>query len=423
MEPARRLPAALAALVARASYGRLLALVSARTRDIAAAEDALVEAFAAALAQWPEGGVPANPEGWLLTAARRAAGHQRARALTARRAADVLALLAEEREDGPAAGQGRPFADERLALLFVCAHPAIDPDAQAPLMLQTVLGLDAARIAAAFLVSGATMGQRLVRAKRKIRDAGIAFAVPDPAEAPQRLAAVLAAIYAAYGTAWDDTLGADAKLAGLRAEALFLVRLTAELLPGEPEALGLLALILHCEARQGARRSADGGFVPLHAQDPALWSRDLVVEGETALRRAAALAAPGRFQTEAAIQSLHAHQRMTGARLTAPLARLYDVLAAFAPTTGVMVARAVAHAENGAAAAALAQLEAMGGVGAYQPWWAALARVHWLRGEGEAAAAAAATAAGLTTDPAIRAFLLSGGYRFAAGSGAAGGQT
>jgi len=417
MEPARRMPAALAEQVARASYGRLLALVSARTRDIAAAEDALAEAFAAALAQWPQTGVPANPEGWLMTAARRAAGHSRARAATASRAGDVLALLADEREERPE----RPFGDERLALLFVCAHPAIDADAQAPLMLQTVLGLDAARIAAAFLVSGATMGQRLVRAKRKIRDAGIAFAVPEPAEAPQRLAAVLAAIYAAYGTAWDDTLGADAKLAGLRTEALFLARLIAELLPGEAEALGLLALILHCEARQAARRSADGAFVPLHAQDPALWQRDLVVEGETALRRAAALAAPGRFQTEAAIQSLHAHQRMTGERLTAPLARLYDALAAFAPTTGVMVARAVAHAENGAAAAALAQLEAMAGVSAYQPWWAALARVRWLRGESEAAAAAAATAAGLTTDPAIRAFLLSGGYRFAAGSGAGGG--
>ncbi|MEI6643569.1 MAG: DUF6596 domain-containing protein [Novosphingobium sp.] len=416
MEPARHMPAAMAEQVARASYGRLLALVSARTRDIAAAEDTLAEAFAAALAQWSVQGVPANPEGWLLTTARRAAGHQRARVQTATRAADVLALLAEERADRPE----RPFGDERLALLFVCAHPAIEPDAQAPLMLQTVLGLDAARIAAAFLLSGATMGQRLVRAKRKIRDAGIAFAVPDMAEAPQRLGAVLAAIYAAYGTAWDDTLGADARLAGLRGEALFLARLTAELLPEQPEALGLLALILHCEARQSARRGPDGAFVPLHLQDPALWTRDLVVEAEAALRRAAALGKPGRFQTEAAIQSLHAHQRMTGERFTTPLARLYDLLAAFAPTTGVMVARAVAHAEDGAPDAALAQLEAMPGARTYQPWWAALARVHWLCGDATAAAAAAANAAGLTTDPAIRAFLLAGGYRFAAGAGGTG---
>ncbi len=412
MEGARRLSSAAAEQAARASYGRLLALVSARTRDIAAAEDALAEAFAAALAQWGEQGVPANPEAWLLTVARRAAGHHRARAATAQRAGDVLALLAEEREEA----SGNPFGDERLALLFVCAHPAIDPDAQAPLMLQTVLGLDAARIAAAFLVSGATMGQRLVRAKRKIRDARIAFAVPDREDAPQRLAGVLSAIYAAYGTAWDDTLGADSRLAGLRGEALFLARLIAELMPDQPEALGLLSLILHCEARQPARRAADGSFVPLHAQDPRLWLQDMALEAETALRRAASLAAPGRFQTEAAIQSLHAHQRMTGERFTAPLARLYDVLAGFAPTTGVMVARAVAHAENGAQQAALTQLRAMAGTETYQPWWAALARVSWLAGDHGGAAAAAATAAGLSADPAIRAFLLGGGYRFDAGS-------
>ena len=413
MNAARRPSAAMVAeRAARASYGRLLALLSARTRDIAAAEDALAEAFAAALAQWGEQGVPANPEAWLLTVARRAAGHQRARSATAARAEDVLALLAEEREDVAAS----PFGDERLALLFVCAHPAIDPDAQAPLMLQTVLGLDAARIAGAFLVSGTAMGQRLVRAKRKIRDAGIPFTVPDPAEAPQRLSGVLSAIYAAYGTAWDDTLGADSRLAGLRGEALFLARLTAELMPDQAEALGLLSLILHCEARQPARRTADGAFVPLHAQDPLLWSRELVQEAETALRRAAAFAAPGRFQTEAAIQSLHAHQRMTGERFTVPLAQLYDVLAGFAPTTGVMVARAVAHAENGASGAALDQLRAMTGTETYQPWWAALARVSWLAGDADGAAAAAATAAGLSADPAIRAFLLGGGYRLAPGA-------
>ena len=413
MDAARRRSSAAAEQAARASYGRLLALVSARTRDIAAAEDALAEAFAAALAQWGEQGVPTNPEAWLLTAARRAAGHQQARAATASRAGDVLALLAEEREDAA----GSPFLDQRLALLFVCAHPAIDPDAQAPLMLQTVLGLDAARIAAAFLVSGATMGQRLVRAKRKIRDAGIAFAVPDPADAPQRLGGVLSAIYAAYGTAWDDTLGADSRLAGLRGEALFLARLIAELMPDQPEALGLLALILHCEARQSARRAPDGTFIPLHAQDPQLWSRPMVMEAEAALRRAATFGAPVRFQTEAAIQLLHAHQRMTGERFTAPLARLYDVLASIAPTTGVMVARAVAHAEDGASSPALEQLRMMTGTETYQPWWAALARVSWLAGDAEGAAAAAATAAGLSADPAIRAFLLGGGYRFAAEAG------
>ncbi|WP_370073274.1 DUF6596 domain-containing protein [Novosphingobium sp. THN1] len=278
-------------------------------------------------------------------------------------------------------------------------------------MLQTVLGLDANRIAAAFLVEGKTMGQRLVRAKRKIRDAGIAFSVPDPADASHRVEGVLAAVYAAFGTAWDDVLGADARLTGLRHEAVSLARLLSELLPHEPEVLGLLALVLHCEARRSARRDATGRFVPLHAQEPNLWSRHLVLEAEAALRLAATYATPGRYQTEAAIQSLHAHQRMTGQRFASALAQLYDVLASQAPTLGVLVARAVAHAEAGAPDAALSQLEALTDAGSYQPWWAALARVAWLAGLPGRAAQAAETAAGLSADPAIRSFLLGGGYR------------
>jgi RNA polymerase sigma-70 factor (ECF subfamily) len=221
---------------------------------------------------------------------------------------------------------------------------------------------------------------------------------------------VLAAIYAAYGAAWDDVLGADTRLTGLRNETLFLARLLAELLPDEPEVMGLLALILHCEARRDARRDAAGRFVPLNAQDPTRWSRPLILEGEQALRRAATYKAPGRYQTEAAIQSLHAHQRMTGERFAEALARLYDVLAGQAPTLGVMVARAVAHAEAGSAEIALAQLEALADTRSYQPWWAALARVAWLAGDRDRAAKSAETAAGLSTDPAIRSFLLAGGY-------------
>ncbi len=406
MDNARHPAADLAERTARASYGRLLSVLSVRTRDIAAAEDALADAFAAAVTQWPRDGVPANPEGWLITVARRSIGRRAARDGAADGAAEFLALLEDERTSDPA----NPFRDERLALLFVCTHPAIDREAQAPLMLQTVLGLDANRIAAAFLVGGATMGQRLVRAKRKIRDAGIAFAVPDPAEVSERVEGVLAAIYAAYGTAWDDVLGADARLTGLRNETLFLARLLAELLPDEPEVMGLLALILHCEARRDARRDAAGSFVPLNAQDPTRWSRPLILEAEQALRRAATYRAPGRYQTEAAIQSLHAHQRMTGERFAEALTRLYDVLAGQAPTLGVMVARAVAHAEAGAAEVALAQLEALADMRSYQPWWAALARVTWLAGHPDRAAKAAETAAGLSTDPAIRSFLLAGGY-------------
>ncbi len=238
--------------VARAAYGRLVAYLAARSRDVAAAEDALAEAFAAALRVWPETGVPERPEAWLFTAARRQLIQAGRRQAVRGAAEPTLALLAEERQDrAPDA-----FPDERLKLLFVCAHPAIDPAARAPLMLQTVLGLDAARIASAFLVAPAAMGQRLVRAKTRIREAGIAFAVPEPEELPERLAAVLDAIYAAYGSGWEDAAGTDARRKGLTAEAIWLARLVTALLPGEPEARGLLALMLYCEARAAARRDA-----------------------------------------------------------------------------------------------------------------------------------------------------------------------
>ena len=406
MEDPRRLAAREAEEAARSSYGKLLSILASRSGDIAAAEDALADAFAAALLQWPKDGVPANPVGWLLTVARRSTGHAIGRRRTAERAVDLLALLQEERLDAVTSA----FGDERLALLFVCAHPAIDVDAQAPLMLQTVLGLDAARIAACFLVPSATMGQRLVRAKRKIRDARIAFAVPDLVEASARVGGVLSAVYAAYGTAWEDVNGANVQLAGLASESLWLARLLSELLPNDAEVKGLLSLMLHCEARRGARRDSEGDFVPLGRQDTTLWSRPMIVEAEALLRSAASAATPGRFQTEAAIQSLHAHQRMTGERFTEPLAKLYDVLARHAPTTGVLVARAVAYAEKGEAASALRQLDLLEGISNYQPWWAARARVCWLAGDEAEAAKAASTAAGLSGDPSVRRFLLRDGY-------------
>ena len=407
MDQARRDADAQATCAARESYGKLLAILASRTRDVAAAEDALADAFAAAIAQWPRDGVPSNPVGWLLTVARRSAGHAAARRQTADRNVAMVQMLMDEHEKA----SPNDFGDDRLKLMFACTHPAIAADAQAPLMLQTVLGLDAARIAASFLVAPASMGQRLVRAKRRIRDAGIAFAIPEAEAIPERLSAVLSAIYAAYGTAWDDVAGADPRLAGLADEAIWLARLTVQLAPDEPEALGLLAMMLHCEARRAARRGPDGAFVALRDQDVALWSRDMMAEAEAALRAAARMARPGRFQTEAAIQSLHAQQRMTGERLHGPLAQLYDVLAQFAPTTGVLVARAVALAENGEADAALSQLDAITGAETYQPWWAARARILWLSGKEAAAREAASRAAGLSSDPGIRCFLLADGYR------------
>ncbi|RVT43598.1 RNA polymerase sigma factor [Sphingobium algorifonticola] len=387
---------------ARLSYGRLVAMLAARSGDIAAAEDALSAAFAAALEHWPVRGIPDRPEAWLLTAARRTLGQKRARAVTARAAEPVLTLLGEERNmphDGI-------FGDDRLKLLFVCAHPAIDESVQAPLMLQTVLGLDAARIAGSFLMSPAAMGQRLVRAKTKIRDAGIAFVVPDAEQIGARTGTVLAAIYAAYGTGWEDVMGADARRKGLAQEAIWLGRLMVQLLPDDPEAMGLLALMLHCEARRVARRDTEGGFVPLYRQDPAQWSRPMVREAETWLRTAATFAKPGRFQTEAAIQSLHAQSLMTGEALHAPLNRLYDLLVAVAPSLGAQVARAVALADSGAPDRALLLLDQCARQAeSYQPWW--VARSHALRLSGRRVEAAQAVdiAIGLTEDKAIRRFL------------------
>ena len=392
----------VAEAAARTAYGRLLALLTRHSRDIAAAEDALAEALARALERWPIDGVPQRPEAWLYTVAQRELGHGRSRAATALAAAPALAHLLEERGERPEADA---LPDERLKLLFVCTHPAITARIQAPLMLQLVLGLDAARIAAAFLVSPAAMGQALVRAKARIRDTGIAFTVPPPADRPVRLAAIRTAIYAAYGAGWDDAASTGNDLAG---EALFLARLVAGLAPDDPENPGLLALISLCEARRPARRDAAGAYVPLERQDARLWDADLLHEGEAALRRAAAMGQPGRFQLEAAIQSLHHHQRFTGADLGAPLIGLYDRLLAIAPSIGAAIARAAVLINAGAASAALAALDELAPrCRDHQPWWATRARALAVLGDADAARAAATRTAGLCQDPAIRAFLLS----------------
>lgn len=270
---------------ARESYGRLLAILSARTHDIAASEDALAEAFARALERWPADGIPAQPDAWLLSVAR----HRKLDAWRHSRVQDnstqTLLLLAGE-VDNAAGTEGAAVPDERLRLMFVCAHPAIDAAARAPLMLQAVLGLDAARMAGAFLTAPSTLGQRLVRAKARIRAAGIPFEYPQARELPQRLQDVLDGIYAAYGTGWDDVDGADALPRGLTAEAIDLGRILCSLMPAEPEPLGLLALMLFCESRAAARRSETGAYVPLDQQDPLRWNPDLLAEAERCLRRA-----------------------------------------------------------------------------------------------------------------------------------------
>jgi RNA polymerase sigma-70 factor (ECF subfamily) len=326
---------------ARDSYGRLVAYLAARCRDVAAAEDALGDAFRKALESWPRDGVPERPEAWLLAVARRqlidGARHERVRAA----AAPALRLAAEQRQRA-ADGGDDAFPDERLKLLFACAHPAIDAGARTPLMLQAVLALDAARVASAFLVAPATMAQRLVRAKARIREAAVPFEVPAPAELPARLGAVLDAVYAAYGTGWEDAEGADPRKKGLADEAIALARILARFLPDQAEALGLLALLLHCEARRAARRSPAGDYIPLDAQDVALWSRPLLDEAERTLAAASALQAIGRYQLEAAIQSVHAERVVTGRTDWDAVAFLYDALVARWPVVGACVSRAAA---------------------------------------------------------------------------------
>jgi len=389
---------------ARDSYGRLLAFLAARTRDIAAAEDALAEAFAAALHAWPVDGVPNNPPAWLLTVARRALGHGARRAGLLAAAQPTLSLLQEERDEVTDSA----IPDERLKLMFICAHPAINAGSRAPLMLQTVLGLDAARIAAAFLVSPTSMGQRLVRAKAKIRDAGIAFAVPEAADLPARLDAVLEAIYAAYGSGWEDAPGVDPKRKDLAGEALWLGRLVAHLLPDAAEARGLLALMLHAEARRGARRGPEGQFVALAEQDPGRWNRAMILDAESELRQAGRMGQLGHFQLEAAIQSVHAQRGVTGQTNWPALMQLYDGLVALAPSTGALVGQAAAHGEGAGPDAGLALLDelAEAAVATYQPYWAVRAHLLARAGRTVEAAAAYAQAIGLTEDPAVRAFLL-----------------
>jgi RNA polymerase sigma-70 factor (ECF subfamily) len=298
--------------------------------------------------------------------------------------------------------------DERLKLLFVCAHPAIDPAMHTPLMLQAVLGLDAVRIGGAFLVAPKTMGQRLVRAKTKIRDGGIRFEVPEPRELPARLDAVLEAIYAAFGIGWDDMAGADQRGRDLAEEAIWLARVLLQLIPGEAEVQGLLALMLYCEARREARRDRHGRYVPLSQQDPKLWSLPLIEEAERHLAEAFKYGRPGRFQLEAAIQSVHADRVSTGRIEWGAIVGFYEQLIRISSTIGRRTAHAAAIAEANGPAQALAVLDAIDSrsVSGYQPYWAVRAHLMQRLGKGPEAQQAYDRAIGLAEDPAIRGFLL-----------------
>jgi RNA polymerase sigma-70 factor (ECF subfamily) len=393
--------------VARASYGKLVALLAARMRDVAGAEDALAEAFASALVQWPENGVPTKPEAWLLSVARRRGIDAMRRRRTATDSRQHLELLAEEAE----ARMGDDIPDERLRLIFACAHPAIDRGVRAALILQTVLGLDAATIASAFLVSPATMAQRLVRAKARIKEAGIPFRVPERAELGERLSAVLEAIYAAYSEGWGDPAGLDSRRTTLAGEAIWLGRLLSALMPGEAEPQSLVALMLFAEARRGARRDAEGNYVPLGDQDTALWDNRMIDEAEARLMAAGGLSgdgAIGRYQLEAAIQAVHATRRVTGCTDWPALVTLYDALALVSASPAVAVSRAVALAAIEGPQAALVELDRLvpdQRLADYQPYWATRASLLADLDDGDAARTAYDRAIGLERDPAVRRFL------------------
>jgi RNA polymerase sigma-70 factor, ECF subfamily len=388
--------------VARESFGRLVAFLAARTRDVAAAEDALSEAFAAALRQWPESGVPENPAAWLLSIARRRGTDAARRRAVETGGADRLALMAEELEQAASAPEAIP--DRRLALMFACAHPAIDRGMRAPLILQAVLGLTATDIATACLVPPKTMGQRLVRAKNRIRDTGIPFRVPDRAELPERLDAVLEAIYAAYARGWHELDGAPR----LAEEAIWLGQVVVGLLPDEPEAKGMLALMFYAEARRPARRTDDGAFVPLEEQDVARWDHDALAAAERLLSEASAGGPSGRYQIEAAIQSAHVARRLGGAATWPAIVALYDHLLALTGSPVVALNRAVAIAETdgpGAALAALDPLAADERLAGYQPYWAARGALLARAGRAAEAREALTLALCLADDPAVRAYL------------------
>jgi RNA polymerase sigma-70 factor (ECF subfamily) len=391
--------------VARQSYGKLIAFLAARTGDVSGAEDALSEAFAAALESWPAKGVPEEPEAWLMTVARRRQADAARKRKTRAEAADHIRLLEDELREDKGGGD---IPDERLRLMFACAHPAIDRRMRSPLILQTVLGFDAETIANAFLVPPTTMGQRLVRAKAKIRGAGVAFRIPEHAEMPDRLDAVLGAIYAAYTEGWTDPTAADFRRRELADEAIWLCRLMAALLPDEPEVLGLLSLMLYLEARRVARRDETGAYVALADQDPAAWDATLIVEAEEILLTASHCGRVGRYQLEAAVQSAHMVRHGGGAADWTMLETLYGHLLAITGSPVVAINRAIVIAETQGPESGLAVLESIGNdphLRDYQPFWAARAELLRRCGDTDAADAAYARAIELERDVSVRRFL------------------
>jgi RNA polymerase sigma-70 factor (ECF subfamily) len=393
--------------IARIAYGRILAFLAVRWRDVVAAEDALADAFEAALERWPTSGVPEEPERWLATVALRrlsdGARHARLRERT-----DVVDTLRTMQEQPMIPDGDRRIPDHRIRLMLVCAHPAIDVATRPALILQVVLGIEARTMAPAFLSSPEAMTKRLVRAKAKVRAAGLPFEEPSAEALPERLSALLEAIYAAYALASEGAIVDRDPRDDLRSEALTLAEIVANALPDDAEALGFHALLSFCEARRPAQTDADGELVPLLEQAPSLWDARLLDQGFRRLAKAATLGSHGPFQLEAAIQAAHCHRAKSGATPWAEIAILYERLVAHWPTVGAEVGLAIARAHaDGEPSRGEALLRAMpsAAVRSFQPWWVACAHLAEMRGDAREERRCLTMALALTTAPRLQRFL------------------
>ncbi|NGP04130.1 sigma-70 family RNA polymerase sigma factor [Rhodococcus sp. 14C212] len=348
------------ARVFRAEHGRAVAALVRAFGDIDLAEESVQDAFAVAVARWPADGLPPSPAGWIVTTARRRAIDRiRREKARAGKHAEAARLHESGNTAGAADGEETVVPDDRLRLIFTCCHPALAPAARVALTLRLLGGLTTAEIARAFLVPETTMAQRLVRAKGKIRDARIPYRVPDPGELPARLGSVLAVVYLVFTEGHTAAGGGRLVRDDLCAEAIRLARLLAELMPDEPEILGLLALLLLADARRPARTNADGDLVPLAEQDRRLWDRDRIAEGQALVRRCLRLGRPGPYQIQAAIAAVHSDALTVETTDWRQVVALYDQLLVVAPTPVTALHRAVAVAEVDGPAAGLALVDAL----------------------------------------------------------------